>query len=246
MKTNLVEQSYNLISNMVFQYQLPPGSKVSDYSLSKELGISRTPIRTAITMLVSEDLLEAEGIRFKVPEFTVERINHIYDARICIQTSALHLAMTKGIQKNDIRDLRNEISNINNYNAKGNIFDSITHDVEFNHKLALLCKNPFLIKDYLRLEKQTRVLSFIGITAPSFAAPVFYTTICDCIEDNDFEGARKALQGFLESSRNQKVSILQDFDSEFLKDVFSYISMNYTRRTQQKSSLDCKPEKEEG
>ncbi|MCF0238145.1 MAG: GntR family transcriptional regulator, partial [Sphaerochaetaceae bacterium] len=148
MKENLVEKAYQLISEMIFRYQLAPGAKVSDYSLSKDLGISRTPIREALQILVADELLEFDGSKYKVPEITIERVDSIYDARLQIQVGIIKLAMEKGVSQENLSYLRSELKKEAESLAAGNIHESISHDLEFNRSLCLLCKNPYLIKYY--------------------------------------------------------------------------------------------------
>jgi len=43
MKENQIEKAYRLIFDMIFKYQLPPKVLVSNFTLSKTLGMSRIP-----------------------------------------------------------------------------------------------------------------------------------------------------------------------------------------------------------
>lgn len=47
-------QAYRLIEEMIVTLELPPGSKISEVSLSKRLNIGRTPIREALQRLALE------------------------------------------------------------------------------------------------------------------------------------------------------------------------------------------------
>ena len=44
----LVDQAYEDIKNMICNFELIPGQIVSDFTLSKKMGMSRTPIRQAL------------------------------------------------------------------------------------------------------------------------------------------------------------------------------------------------------
>jgi DNA-binding GntR family transcriptional regulator len=45
------------LRDMIVQDELPPGTPISEASLSEQLGVSRTPLREAIRVLVSEGLI---------------------------------------------------------------------------------------------------------------------------------------------------------------------------------------------
>ena len=224
MQKNLVEKSYNLISDMIFRYQLAPGAKVSDYVLSKSLGISRTPIRSAMQMLLADELLVSEGSHFKVPEITVRRVDEVYDARLSIQTGLIRIAMKNGIEPSDICELRREIDAEEECFARGDIYSSIEHDLKFNRKLSIMCGNPFLIKYYIRLEKQTRLLSLFAFALPDFNATEFYRHICDCMMENNEEGACEAMEKHIEVARNQKKQILESYKDKAMEGIYSLIA----------------------
>ena len=102
---SLVEKAYNGIAEMIFSFQLPPGSKVSDFSLSRKLGISRTPIRSAILLLMNHGLVIKTHDGYEVPRITAESIDEIYDARICIETAIVDLSIRNNLHCNKIREL---------------------------------------------------------------------------------------------------------------------------------------------
>jgi len=54
----LAKDVYTVIRHRVANGKLPPGIRVSELALSKELGVSRAPIREAIGKLAAEGLLE--------------------------------------------------------------------------------------------------------------------------------------------------------------------------------------------
>ena len=57
----LVDQAYEDIKNMICNLELIPGQIVSDFTLSKKMGMSRTPIRQALQKLEGDDLIVDAG-----------------------------------------------------------------------------------------------------------------------------------------------------------------------------------------
>lgn len=55
---SLRQRAYEFIHNQILSGDLPAGSRVSEQSLAKEIGISRTPVREAIRLLEIEGLVE--------------------------------------------------------------------------------------------------------------------------------------------------------------------------------------------
>lgn len=70
---NLRQQAYDRIRELLRSGDLPPGARVSSLGLSKRLGISRTPVREALSKLC------ADGVMREVPGFGV--LVHVPDER---------------------------------------------------------------------------------------------------------------------------------------------------------------------
>ena len=60
-----VHQAYEYIKEKILSFELIPGAGISDNALSQELGMSRSPIREAIMLLVADGL-----VTVKKPEHT--------------------------------------------------------------------------------------------------------------------------------------------------------------------------------
>ena len=74
--------------------QLPPGAKVAEAAVARELGISRAPVREAARLLEQQGLLVASPRRgFFVRKLEAADIDEIYDLRICVECHAGVLAV---------------------------------------------------------------------------------------------------------------------------------------------------------
>ena len=49
---------YAMLRNMAIAYQFKPGERLSEIELAERLGVSRTPVREALTRLVTEGFLQ--------------------------------------------------------------------------------------------------------------------------------------------------------------------------------------------
>jgi DNA-binding GntR family transcriptional regulator len=68
---NLRRRAYDRIREMLSHGHFPPGTRVSTLELSKRLGISRTPVREALSQLSSQGLVREVpgfGVYVQVPE----------------------------------------------------------------------------------------------------------------------------------------------------------------------------------
>ena len=91
--SDLVGQVARILTQAVVQGRLPPGSKVVEAGIARELGISRAPVREAARLLEKQGLLVAKPRRgFFVRKLEIRNIDEIYDLRICIERHASVLA----------------------------------------------------------------------------------------------------------------------------------------------------------
>ncbi len=73
---------------------LTPGTKLSQVTLSEQLGVSRTPLREVLRMLQEEGLVEIEpNQRTRVAGLDPQELDEIYASRILMETLALSMTI---------------------------------------------------------------------------------------------------------------------------------------------------------
>lgn len=79
---NLDQKVYQVVKQLIENRQLLPGEKIPQEKLAKELGISRTPLISALKFLEHEKLVEVKPRRgFFVRLFSVEEMISIFEIR---------------------------------------------------------------------------------------------------------------------------------------------------------------------
>jgi DNA-binding GntR family transcriptional regulator len=92
----MAEQAYKRIRQMFFEQELRPGSRVSEAVLTRQLGMSRTPVREALTKLEGEGLLvSAPGRGYIVTEFDVDDLVDVYHVRAALDGLAAEEAVRR-------------------------------------------------------------------------------------------------------------------------------------------------------
>ena len=62
-RTSLHSEVTSRIRSLIVESQIKPGERVPELEISKELGVSRTPIREALKVLASEGLVDLLPLR---------------------------------------------------------------------------------------------------------------------------------------------------------------------------------------
>ena len=93
---NLDQKVYQVVKSMIENRQLLPGQKIPQEKLAAELGISRTPLISALKFLEHEKLIETKPRRgFYVRLFTIEEMISIFEIREVLEgLSARRAAQT--------------------------------------------------------------------------------------------------------------------------------------------------------
>lgn len=94
---SLAEQAYEKMKQNIMDLTYPPGMPLTEAMLTKELGMSRSPVRSAIRMLQTEGLIESDYYRsITVKKITRQDIEEIYQLRELLESSAFQFIFTSG------------------------------------------------------------------------------------------------------------------------------------------------------
>lgn len=91
----LRDQVHHALAERILRDELKPGSRISDTTLARELGVSRTPIREALLRMEREGFLEADlGRGFFVKPLSVREVREVYPVLWTLEVLALRTAGT--------------------------------------------------------------------------------------------------------------------------------------------------------
>ncbi|WP_399677700.1 GntR family transcriptional regulator [Xenophilus sp.] len=93
----LIEQTYATLRDAIIEGRLAPGSKLRIEHLRVAHQVGAGTLREALTRLVSDALVSAEGQRgFRVAPIAIEELEDITRLRVHIETEALRLSIRHG------------------------------------------------------------------------------------------------------------------------------------------------------
>ena len=92
----LSDQVYRTLRANVANGQILPGARLQEVQLAEHLGVSRTPVREALTRLASEGLVAADGRSFAVPALALADVDNTYEMRGLLEPEALRRAAQLG------------------------------------------------------------------------------------------------------------------------------------------------------
>ena len=107
-RSSMKDQVYEIVRGRIFSGEYGSGEEVKILTLSKELGVSNTPIREALTILVAEGLLTTSlNNKFRVVQLNEKEMNEL-NATICILLTGGYRAAHKDGKDADLYNLLKE------------------------------------------------------------------------------------------------------------------------------------------
>ena len=92
-KKSLKEEVFDLLHQRIVEGKYLPGDWLRQEEISHQTGVSQTPVREALDLLVSVGLAERVPYRgVRVPELTTDEIIDAYILRLILESTAAHLA----------------------------------------------------------------------------------------------------------------------------------------------------------
>jgi len=146
---NLTQMVYRKIKEMMLSYDIIPGQRLVFVDLAKRLGVSRTPVNNALSLLANEGFLDfVPNQGYKVHEITREEANALYEIREIIELGAIGQAIRK-LTSDKLDLLRRQKSLYEKAVLEQVSRGRFTLDQEFHTCYVQMAENPYLT-DYFR------------------------------------------------------------------------------------------------
>jgi GntR family transcriptional regulator of vanillate catabolism len=130
------------LREMILAGELPAGSRIAELTLVDKLGVSRTPIRTALMKLEQEGLLEAlANGGYAVRTFTERDVSDAIELRGTLEGLAARLAAERGCAPVVLSEARACLDQIDQLLASDSLNDEafsayVAHNEQFHALLA--------------------------------------------------------------------------------------------------------------
>lgn len=90
------ERAYAALRDDIVEWRLPPGALLAEVEQSERLGVSRTPLREALSRLTAEGLTTAGGRGVVVSAISLADIDELFELRETLEGRAAALAAERG------------------------------------------------------------------------------------------------------------------------------------------------------
>jgi len=151
-RLNIPDDTVLELRRMIVNGELPAGERINEVHLSRDLGISRTPLREALNRLATEGALASvPRIGYFVLPLTLEEFQQLYTIRPLLDPEALRLA---GIPSPERLKLLEEINR--EITTAADADTVIELDDQWHLELLAACPNKILLEMIKQIIRRTR------------------------------------------------------------------------------------------
>lgn len=199
-KIPVTTEAYNIVKDQIVTLKILPGQLLMVQQLSKEYGISRTPVREALVRLKEEGLVTAaDGRKFQVSYITWKLIKDIYRARQTVEVSSVANAAcnySDGLGK----ELAEISKRLTKSYEKGQYSDYFEADNSF-HELLLKYLDNEVISNWMgKISDQQQRIRYatMGISTSMEISFNEHMSMIRSIRERDVDAAKKGMEEHLE------------------------------------------------
>ena len=193
--TSLATQAYEKIKENILRLNYPPGMSLTEAMLTEELGMSRSPVRTAIHRLQDEGLIVSDYYKsLTVKEITDQDIYELYQLRELIEGAAFKMIFTSG--RHEEYSYRIEEKVVRMCACSDNNYDWELADTDMHMEIVSILNNERINKIY---ENNLSELIRIGQYSVKNGMEIKHTNddakkMVEFIRNGDYENAYEILR----------------------------------------------------
>ena len=209
---NLSARVYNEIKNLILCNEIMPGQKLHHQQLSERLGVSRTPIREALTRLVQEGYVSFLPNRgFTCKEIGMQEAEELYELREALEAFAVEKAIAT-LTEAALRQLREKMNAYGRDVQNRFTRERLVYDQDVHLAIAQLTGNETLkntlshVFERIVLKRRTD-----GLYDPArgIAAHQEHLRLIEAMERRDAAGAVAILRSHIQAGKKNVMGDLE-------------------------------------
>jgi DNA-binding GntR family transcriptional regulator len=198
------DRVYRQLRSYLWSGNVRWGEILRESVLATRLGVSRTPVREALTRLAGEGFLETRERSFAVPALSKEDIEDIYHLRVLLETDAVRIAAVAAKRSPALLvSVQRAIAQASQAVENGSREMFISANLDFRAAWLSMVPNHRLVgavELYAGLVRSLQILS-LGNGPRQIVVLEAMQQICEGIQNGDAEAAAQTMKRYLEIAR---------------------------------------------
>lgn len=204
---NLTSLAYSSIKNFILHEDLDERTRLTEEGLSRQLGISKSPVREALNSLHTEGLIRIEARRGAyVRSFSFQEVLDLYGLREALEVYAVSTAaITPGL----IRGLRQSVARTRKLLKAADRLGHIEEDTTFHGMIASASGNTELCRTLKNIQNQLWLCRRKTYNLSASTAPSAHKAILDALQQGDRRAAQNAMRSHIALVRRRLLDYMQ-------------------------------------
>jgi len=158
-----LDRTYATLKRLILEGEFGPGDRLTGALLEDMLGVSRTPIRSALVRLESDGLIEmTDGRSARVKALTLSEVQHAYDIAAGLEGMLVYRLATEGTEM-QLVEISAAVAEMEAAAAVGDNAAWARGDERFHHLLSTYGANPLLTIMMERVDTVIGRLRFLAL-----------------------------------------------------------------------------------
>ena len=205
---SLTQQAYRYIRDEIVQGRINGRQHLTEGFFATRYGISKSPIREALTRLESEGLITIVPRRGAfVRDFSIHDVEEIYELREILETRVVRDAVLNAKVLTRLRDIVRSAQSCLKKNDKPNY---IREDMAFHTTLANASSNSRLRKMLESMHNQMLILRRQTFELSSHTSTTQHLRILEALEKGRKDRAAKLMEQHIREVRDHLVDHMRD------------------------------------
>ena len=193
----LVERVIDALMAGAAQGLILSGDRLIETEIAQNLGVSRVPVREALRVLESQGVVVNEPYRgIRLMSVTAERIDHIIEVRLSLETTAASSAIRQGRNRAaDGSGMDRLIDEMSRHAEANDLYRFAIADTAFHRVMCGLAGNPVLMSLWDMLARQmTIIFGLAALGKPVGRIIEEHRTLLAVFHSGDIEATARAIE----------------------------------------------------
>ena len=213
-ESGFVEDAYSRIREDIMSLKIPPNTRISVDSLARELGVSQTPIREALSMLEAHGLVTKQRFIGYCTAATLNRkqFEELFEIRLLIEPYAARQAAERMTDKAliDVCGLALQMNPDQAAQSRALYDQFADQDAEFHEQIARGSGNNLIAESLSRLHIHLHIFRLRFHREVTNEAVVEHTQVTRALQQRNPAKAEAAMRAHIEKSYQRLVQFTRE------------------------------------
>jgi DNA-binding GntR family transcriptional regulator len=207
----LVEEVFQLIRADIMSLRIPPDTRISIDNLVRELGVSQTPIREALSMLEATGLVTKQHFvgYCSAPQLNRKQLDELYEVRLLMEPYAARCAAER-MSADELEKVRDLAQNMEPGETRVSYDRFADQDSELHDLIAAGSGNRLIQESLARLHSHLHIFRMRFHSEVTREAYAEHAKLIDALVNRNADKAEVAMRAHIERSYKRLLPFARD------------------------------------